>query len=48
MFPSIKWPLFFAAYSLMIILIETEIREMNLGKFRVIEIIFFTSICGFI
>ena len=30
----------------MIILIDKEIREMNLGIDRVIEIIFFTPICG--
>ena len=41
-------PVFFSDYSSMIILIEKEIREMNLGKDRVIEIIFFTSICGLI
>ena len=32
----------------MIILIDKDIREMNLGTDRVIEIIFFTSICGII
>ena len=45
-FPGIKCPPFFADYSLMIILIDKEIREMNLGIDRVIEIIFFTPICG--
>ena len=32
----------------MINLIEKENREMNVGIYHVIEIIFFTSICDFI
>ena len=28
-FPGLKWPPFFANYSLMVILIEKLIREMN-------------------
>ena len=37
-----KWPPFFANYSLMVILIEKIIREMNLDIHRVIEFIFST------
>ena len=37
-----------ADYSLMIVLIETEVKRMNLGIDRVIENIFFTSMYGFI
>ena len=48
MFPGIKWPpFFFAIYSLMIILIEKEIRkeirEINSAIDRVIGIIFFVQ-----
>ena len=39
-FPGLKWPPFFANYSLMVILIEKIIREMNLDIYRVIEFIF--------
>ena len=42
MFPEHKWPPFFANYSLMVILIEKLIREMNLDIDRVIEFIFST------
>ena len=41
-FPEHKWPPFFAMYSLMVILIEKLIREMNLDIYRVIEFIFST------
>ena len=41
-FPELKWPLFFANYSLMVILIEKWIREMHLDIDRVIELIFST------
>ena len=41
-FPELKWPPFFANYSLMVILIEKLIREMNLDIYRVIEFIFST------
>ena len=41
-FPGLKWPLLFANYSLMVILIEKLIREMNLDIYRVIEFIFST------
>ena len=41
-FPEHKWPPFFANYSLMVILIEKLIREMNLDIYRVIEFIFST------
>ena len=40
MFPELKWPPFFANYSLMVILIEKLIREMNSDIDRVIELIF--------
>ena len=39
-------PVFFADYTLMINLIEKENREMNFVIYSVVEIIFFTSICG--
>ena len=42
LFPEHKWPPFFAIYSLMVILIEKLIREMNLDIYRVIEFIFST------
>ena len=42
MFPGLKRPPFFANYSLMVILIEKLIREMNLDINRVIEFIFST------
>ena len=41
-FPGLQWPPFFANYSLMVILIEKLIREMNLDRYRVIEFIFST------
>ena len=43
-FPGLKWPPLFANYSLMVILIEKLIREMNLDTciYRVIEFIFST------
>ena len=41
-FPELKWPPFFANYSLMVILIEKLIREMNLDIYHVIEFIFST------
>ena len=41
-FPGLKWPPFFANYSLMVILIEKLIREINLVIYRVIEFIFST------
>ena len=41
-FPGLKWPPFFANYSLMVILIEKIIREMNLDIYRVIEFNFST------
>ena len=47
-FSRLKWPPFFANYSLMVILIEKLIREMNLDIYRVIEFIFSTLIWVFI
>ena len=41
-FPGLEWPPFFANYSLMVVLIEKSIREMNLDVYRVIEFIFST------
>ena len=41
-FPENKWPPFFANYSLMVILIEIWIREMNLDIDHVIELFFST------
>ena len=41
-FPGLKWPPLFANYSLMAILIEKLIREINLDVYRVIESIFST------
>ena len=41
-FPGLKWPPFFANYSLMVILIEKLIREMNLDIDHVIELFFST------
>ena len=41
-FPGLKWPPLFANYSLMVILIEKIIRELNLDIYRVIEFIFST------
>ena len=41
-FPGLKWPPFFANYSLMVILIGKLITEMNLDIYRVIEFIFST------
>ena len=41
-FPGLEWPPFFANYSLMVVLIEKSIREMNLDIYRVIEFIFST------
>ena len=37
-FPGLMWPPFFAVYSLMVILIEKKIKEMNLDIDRVIRI----------
>ena len=39
-FPGLQWPPFFVNYSLMVVLIEKLIREMNLDMYRVIEFIF--------
>ena len=41
-FPGLKCTPLFANYSLMVILIEKSIREMNLDIYRVIEFIFST------
>ena len=41
-FPGLKWPPLFANFSLMVILIEKLIREMNLDIYRVIEFILST------
>ena len=41
-YPGLKWPPFFANYSLMVILIEKLIRKMNIDIYRVIEFIFST------
>ena len=40
MFPGLECPPFFANYSLMVILIEKQIREINLDIVCVIEVIF--------
>ena len=47
-FPGLEWPVFIANYSLMVILMEILIREMNLDKYRVIEFIFSTYIWVFV